>query len=1329
MPDPDSPAPPAGEPSAGLTPLTPQTRWASLRRHPFRVGIPFILFIGLLFHRPLFFSALNTSLQAIAARSGLIFKADISGNPFSKWTFENLSVKPAHPPHPSLELARIRSASVSYNLTALLKHGPSQCITALSVNHTRILLRKPENPLSPSPPGHSPLSTIPNTPNTPNAHPEESLERTLRYLLKIPIFSIEELRIEALDIEVAQSEGGFRMLGAECTAASGKPGTLRIESLQLPGSPVPVSLEGVTSLENHALSLHSLRLSENLVLKDCTLDASERDQGRTSLSFLLHSGPGSLKADLSTDLKKGLWACRFEASDFFGTALAEFSGKESPVLPDALNGHARLEGKLRDPQSWVGECAAKWRQPLEGLREPTFAVQASLKNGELSLDSFEVEAVATRLSGSGSLKLPKALDRWKDSSGEATASLRCEDLSVIQFKNQSGESSGQIESEVKISLRKGLLQSEWKLNARNLKAETFQAASASADATLLAPLTGAFRPETFAGNATVLLGHPKYSGRHGCTEATEAATAVSLTDGLLRLWNIRIQNARNALTGEISVPLGDSGQSAALNLLLQLPDLATTHSKLMDFPLSGELHAELKGDVKDRQFAGSVVASAEDLKWGAFQAGQIRLKGDASAGKLQIEELKLAWSPQEGMQTAGTAELKAPYAYRMQGEVLLPKLERLAPLLRQAGVVQELEGALEGRWSGDGSLQELSGTGEWHVKASRLKWDKVRVSSIECSGRYQPGLLQTEQLQVATPETQLTARVEWTSKGLRMENLALKQWNTPTLTGYLMLPLVHDAWGTHWIGEGRIAGQLKADKLDLANLFAGAGKPPSIFGTLQFSLALSGSADAPSAAFNLKGKGLRLASTPKLGTSEVDLKGTYAEGVFATEGTVASPFEAPIFAEAKVAVSVPELVSSKLAFDQLPIEARVRTSGANLKPLGSLWNGIRQISGKATVEASVQGTVTDPVWQAKLSAACPVVHFSSDRAPAIGDLQAELDFDGRQLKVQKLQADLGGGSLRVEGSAAFLEKGNPTLNFIAKAREVLVVRNTQLALRLNGALALKGPWKHATISGTAKAVKSRFQQDIEILPVSALRGGGQQERRQTGKPWFRFTTAPFSNWKFDVALSTTPEDPIQVRGNRLRGTGEAEMQLEGTGATPTLHGAYRTSDLVASLPFARIEISRGRIWYTRDEPFVPQLDFSAETEVRNHRIRLYLSGPSDAPRISTSSEPPLGETELLTLLTTGALQGDSSENSQAMANRAATLLFQEFSDKVLSPSGGKERFSALRRFSLDVGAVNGRTGHQESRLTYRLNENFFMIGELGADGDFAGRLRYVLRFP
>ena len=201
-----------------------------------------------------------------------------------------------------------------------------------------------------------------------------------------------------------------------------------------------------------------------------------------------------------------------------------------------------------------------------------------------------------------------------------------------------------------------------------------------------------------------------------------------------------------------------------------------------------------------------------------------------------------------------------------------------------------------------------------------------------------------------------------------------------------------------------------------------------------------------------------------------------------------------------------------------------------------------------------------------------------------------------------------------------------------------------------------------------------------------------------------------------------------MRGNRLRGTADAEISFEGSGAAPTIHGAYRTTDLVALLPFARIEVSHGRIWYSRDQPFHPQLDFSGETEVRNTRVRLYIWGAAEAPSITARSEPPIGEVDLLTLLTTGSLPSDATENAQALAGRAAALLFQEFTDKVFAPNGRQERFSALRRFNLDVGAVNGRTGHQESRLTYRLLDDLFLIGEVGADGDFAGRLRYVLRF-
>jgi hypothetical protein len=81
-----------------------------------------------------------------------------------------------------------------------------------------------------------------------------------------------------------------------------------------------------------------------------------------------------------------------------------------------------------------------------------------------------------------------------------------------------------------------------------------------------------------------------------------------------------------------------------------------------------------------------------------------------------------------------------------------------------------------------------------------------------------------------------------------------------------------------------------------------------------------------------------------------------------------------------------------------------------------------------------------------------------------------------------------------------------------------------------------------------------------------------------------------------------------------------------------------------------------------------------------------------------------------------------------MAGRAAALLFQELQGKVLDPGGARESFGRLDRFSLNIGALNNRTGHQETRLTYQINDRFFAIGELGANGDFGGQIKYLIRF-
>jgi len=529
------------------------------------------------------------------------------------------------------------------------------------------------------------------------------------------------------------------------------------------------------------------------------------------------------------------------------------------------------------------------------------------------------------------------------------------------------------------------------------------------------------------------------------------------------------------------------------------------------------------------------------------------------------------------------------------------------------------------------------------------------------------------------------------------------------------------------VEDTQISGQLRADKMDLGTLFSVNGAPSPLHGSLQFALTLTGHPSDPSASLRGSATGVRFTQAPLFGSSTLTLEGQYAQGTLSATATAATPLQAPIRISAALPVPLADIFSGKVAFETLPLQASLQASNLHLGPLLHLWAGLRKITGYASLDLKLKGPVQNPVWHGSLKADCPILHFSSDRIPAIGGLTFEADFTEKELLLTRLKADLGGGALEIHGTAAFGAPGNPTLDFRAKAHEVLVVRNSKLALRLNGDLFLKGPFKRAEISGAVSPTKSRVQRDIEVLPLNALRMEIPKETRTGGKPWFTLRKAPFSDWRFNVDMRTTPGDPVLLRGNRLRGSMDAEIRLEGTGAAPTIHGAYRSTDLTASLPFARIELTRGRIWYTRDQPFQPYVDFSAETEVRNHRIRLYLHGPANAPHISASSEPPEPESDLLTLIATGTLPGDSNENSQNFTNRAAAVLFQEFSGKVL-PSGERERFSALRRFSLDLGAINNRTGQQETRLTYRFMDNLFVIGEVGTGGDFAGRVRYLLRF-
>ena len=102
---------------------------------------------------------------------------------------------------------------------------------------------------------------------------------------------------------------------------------------------------------------------------------------------------------------------------------------------------------------------------------------------------------------------------------------------------------------------------------------------------------------------------------------------------------------------------------------------------------------------------------------------------------------------------------------------------------------------------------------------------------------------------------------------------------------------------------------------------------------------------------------------------------------------------------------------------------------------------------------------------------------------------------------------------------------------------------------------------------------------------------------------------------------------------------------------------------------------------------------------------------------------------IIALLATGATTREFAQNNQALAGRAAVLLFQDISRKVFpkrAPSSNSS--NPMDRFSLDVGTVDPRSGRQELMGRFKLSSEYQIGAGVDMQGDMRMELQYLLRF-
>jgi autotransporter translocation and assembly factor TamB len=166
----------------------------------------------------------------------------------------------------------------------------------------------------------------------------------------------------------------------------------------------------------------------------------------------------------------------------------------------------------------------------------------------------------------------------------------------------------------------------------------------------------------------------------------------------------------------------------------------------------------------------------------------------------------------------------------------------------------------------------------------------------------------------------------------------------------------------------------------------------------------------------------------------------------------------------------------------------------------------------------------------------------------------------------------------------------------------------------------------------------------------------------------------------------------------------------------------------ATLPFSRLEIASGSLFFDPTDSLNPKIDMHGTSVIRDYTIHVYIYGRLLAPEAIFTSEPPLPQEEVISLLATGTTREELTGNNNVLAGRAAMLLVQQLYRKVFKKGQGTQSSSVFDRLDLDVGTVDPRTGQQQAIARFKINDQFVVLGDLGVGGDYRGMVKYLIRF-
>jgi translocation and assembly module TamB len=416
--------------------------------------------------------------------------------------------------------------------------------------------------------------------------------------------------------------------------------------------------------------------------------------------------------------------------------------------------------------------------------------------------------------------------------------------------------------------------------------------------------------------------------------------------------------------------------------------------------------------------------------------------------------------------------------------------------------------------------------------------------------------------------------------------------------------------------------------------------------------------------------------------------------------------------------------------------------GVDLAPLKALTKTVESLDGEGSFSMTVSGPWETPKLRGEIHIADTSM-LLPNFSYRIGPMNGDIFFDKEKFTFESFHTDFAGGSIDMSGVGYLQKLALKRLAVFSELEGIRFRPAEGLDVAIDGSVFLEKTPLKQSLSGDLNIRRARYTKRIEWKSgLLKLREAGIAPPDQL---------SDFEKTELNIFIKGDKD--IMIDNNIARTPVKMDLNINGTLAEYGLTGRIETRGGSIFFRGNEFEIIEGNVDFIESSKITPVFHIQSETFIKGYRLRLDLDGPADKFTLAFFSDPPLDDSEILTLLTSGQItKGTEGIEGGIGAGEATAFLtgrLQDVMEERVKDITGFERFE-INPHTSSTGAVSSRftvgqqmldgkllvtysssVGSTELdviRLRYKLTNNISVVGLRDEIGSIGGDIRYRFEF-